>query len=147
MHTPSRTQVLMLVLATVGLTSCGLSELESNRERWALKGPSSYQFTFKQVCFCDLAARAARVTVRDGVITEASNVETGAVIDPSSHHLKTIEGLFDEIEEELRQDTRITVSYDPQDGHPVSASFDRLRHGSNADEDSSFTVEDLQPLP
>ena len=146
MRSYSPAHVMTVALLAVGL-SCGPAELDRNRELWAANGPSSYELTFSWGCFCNPAdAGAARVTVHDGVITRATDLQTGLEIDPSSRNLMTIEGLFNYIESGPQQGARMTVSYDPQDGHPLSALFDYQPYGGNADEDLSFTVQDFQSL-
>jgi hypothetical protein len=149
MKNPLRLEALPLVLAASCLVACGSpgrSRQESSRALWSEEGPTSHQFTLRWICFCvpDFT-RPTRITVRDGAIASATDEETGMAVDPSTRRLLTIDGLFDVIDDAYQRNAaQVDVTYDPNDGHPVSANID---YDKNAvDEELGFRVLDLQRL-
>lgn len=141
-----RLDVLSLVLVAGCLAACG-SPAKSRRALWDEKGPASYQYTLRWSCFCGPDfTDPMRITVRDGAITSAVDVETGMPVDPATRRPLTIEGLFDVIEDAYRKNAaKVDVTYDPTDGHPVSANIDYDQRV--IDEELGFRTEDLQRQP
>ena len=113
--------------------------LDAARDRWERRGPSSYDYTIDQACFCAFVGRA-RVEVRDGVVTRVTRLEDGE--DVASGGFGPVEGLFDQIVSRLDLGAdRVELSFDPELGYPTSALVDVFQI---ADEELNFRVETLE---
>ena len=101
--------------------SSAASELRLAKERWAISGPSDYQLRFERHCECLKSwAGPVDVTVEGGLVIAAMFEDTPAPDGAAT----TVEGLFAAIDEALADGVETEVTYDPDDGHPVSVRLD-----------------------
>jgi hypothetical protein len=117
------------------------AQLDRNRQLWNERGLSDYQYVFNWSCFCLPEYTApVNIKVERGEWTEISSVGDGVpVIEKDWRRYKTIEELFDIIDEALLQDAKeIRVEYDPDLGYPSSVFIDYDER--IADEERGFNV-------
>jgi hypothetical protein len=107
----------------------------------------SYRFTWRRSCECTTESTAQmRITVVSGEITEVFNLETEQAVPAEVRSsLKTIEGVFDMIEDAYNEDAAsIHVTYDPAQHFPASVSIDYDLQV--ADEEFSLQISNVVPL-
>jgi hypothetical protein len=155
-----RTFTLLAGLAalTVLTPGCGLftrseldeerARLEDNRATWRARGPISYTYVFRRICFCaPSATNPVIIQVRQRAVVSVRYEDTGAPVDPSLLSLfPTVEGLFEIIEDAIDQEAEVVqASYDPALGYPTSITLD----GSSmiADDEATLTASHLAPAP
>ena len=117
-------------------------DLVEARARWAEAGPDDYTMTLRRSCFCPVPDYTGpfAVTVTDGEL--ASVMLEGAAVDPERG--MTVGALFDLVAEAYaRGAVRVDVAYDPVYGHPTRIAIDYDER--IADEETGYTVTDLQP--
>jgi hypothetical protein len=154
----SVSRVALLALLAALAAGCGLftkseideerERLEENRERWQSRGPASYSYVFRRICFCaPSATNPVVIQVRQREVISVRYEDPGAPVDPSLLSLyPTVEGLFAIIENAIDQDAEVVQArYDPTLGYPTSIALD----GSSmiADDESTITASGLGPLP
>ena len=139
-----------LLLAACGVTGPGhpgVAALEAAQARWTLHGPDSYVFAVQRNCFCGPDYRGpARLTVENGVVTDAEYVDSGLPV-PSDSAFPTVDELFELLRSAYDADADdVTVTYDPQLGVPMEAWIDYLEMA--ADEELGWLVtEAVTPVP
>jgi hypothetical protein len=116
--------------------------------RWMAEGARDYEFQFKWLCFCapQMTTRA-RITVESDSITGATyEPETGAEAPagtPKTESYRTVTGLFDLLREAVgRKAHSIQATFDPEDGHPITAFIDYVDRV--ADEEMGFEVQSIR---
>ena len=122
-------------------------ELAEARGRWEQAGITSYDLDLSFDCFCDTDSLGPFVVeVRDGVPVEIRR-EGESVLDEgpaeSWSGFLTVDELFDRIEGWLLADG-LTVTYDPDRGHPVSIRSDPDL--GTSDDELGITIRDLTPV-
>ena len=141
---------MALALAGYGctppFTSSELSELGEARRKWEARSFTDYTFETRHGCFClpeDVGP--VRITVRQGVMTEVTMIETGEPVSPDRWY--TIEQFFDRIPGFAGSDDvdDVEVEYDPVLGYPASVSV-RFEEGV-LDAGSLFTITAVGPAP
>jgi hypothetical protein len=123
-----------------------LFELEDARRKWEARGFADYTFETRHDCFClpeDVGP--VRITVRDGVMTEVTMIETGQPV--SSSRWYTIEQLYDRIPGFAAADgvDDVAVQYDATLGYPISVSVS-FEEGI-LDAGSLYTISAVTPAP
>lgn len=124
-------------LVALGLVGCGDDALDAARERWGAAGVVDYDFRYQTSGFVPHLDH--RISVRAAQVTAAVDLAGGGavpLIDLSAE--PTVVSLFDTIE---RRGDGATVTYDPGDGHPVTAWF------SSGEEGDGFTIPELTRVP
>lgn len=100
-----------------------LVELAAARSLWESKGSDDYTVNYQ--AFLYLAYVPTRLTVKDGVIVSAeylTSLEYGEPLEPRAMmQLRTIDGLFDEIEDALSGHPawEMSAQYNPDYGYPT----------------------------
>ena len=136
------------LLLALTLVACGaetplspeLTELEEAQARWAVAGVDDYSMQLLRSCEC-LPSGTAEIEVVDGEIVSITWVGTppGENVIPFT---ATVEGLFALIREELAEEPdRMVVTYDEDDGHPLTIAVDRYLE--IADDEYSIAVTSL----
>lgn len=138
MRTPSA--CLTLSLMTLG-AACSQSDdhgLAAARSLWKTHGPSSYSFLWQESTFPE----PVRISVTSGQITSVVFVfDQRPVPDGILLHVRTIDGLFDNIQDEIDQGAdQLTVDFDPTLGYPTSLYVDP----SKGTYDDEFTIRILE---
>ena len=122
-------------------------QFDQNRQLWNEQALSSYQYVFNWSCFCLPEYTApVNIKVEGGEWTGISLVHDGVpVIEKDWKRYKTIEELFDIIDEAFLQDAKeITTTYDSDLGYPMSVFIDYDER--IADEERGFNVKlEAQP--
>ena len=117
------------------------AQFEQNRQIWNEQALSSYQYVFNWSCFCLPEYTApVNIKVERGEWTEISQVRDGVPVSEKDwKRYKTIEELFDIIDEAFLQDAKeIRVEYDPDLGYPSLVFIDYDER--IADEERGFNV-------
>ena len=115
------------------------ADLADARGRWDAAGIRRYVVTYQEVCFCPQTV--VSVTVEDGVIQDSE--ATGDWADQVQ--ALRVEDMFDTIERAIDDGVfSISVSYDPETGHPVDYFIDVEE--MMADEEFGVSVTDLEIL-
>ena len=128
--------VLIGLLLTGG---CGIFEPASDDEErlenaiagWKRLGITEYSYVYSRTCECPPEwQRPVLVRVKDGEVTEATVVETGAARDIT--RMPTIDDLFTMIREALDEDADIIrISYDRQFYYPIDMLIDDDRNAAD----------------
>ena len=126
-------------------TSTG--QLQRNKQLWAKQNISNYRFTVRQTCFCSMESRQpVNIEVRNGKVTSivpAIDALSFNQEDFTNHD--SIAKLFDVIEDAIAKEAEdLSVTYHPTLGYPTQISINYEAY--TADDEISFTVENLQPL-
>jgi len=104
-----------------------LRDLRKYERRWAVRGPTNYQFRLHPGCYCD-AKPAADIAVQRGTIVEIR--DTAGRILPDSirlHYAYTIPKLFEQIRSELSNDNfTVMARFDRKFGFPVYIATDNV---------------------
>jgi len=151
-----RKYVVAVTVALAALPACSdlgpeeedlLAEIVEHRRTWESVRPPSYAYTLERQCFCVEEARGpVRVRVTSGSVTERTYVTGGGKVAVDLIGLfPSVEGLFDLLEQAVRQGAReVRITWDHELGVPREAWIDydvRI-----ADEEQGFRVVEL-PRP
>ena len=122
------------------------AELQAARELWRTRGLDTYRFEFRwRFCNChpDLL-EWVRVDVRDKVLVGVTRLSTGEVLPPDRWSHRTVEGMFQWIEERLAQHPEVMrVRFDPVLGYPIEGYYDLT--SMMADEEIGFELVSVLP--
>lgn len=123
--------------APVAATGPDSDRLAEDEARWRAAGVSAYEMTYRVICFCTPeTAGPWTVRVEGGRVTRVVGPTAGAQPPGGA---QTVASLFDQIREARRANAdSIAVTYDPQDGHPVTLRIDRSFQ--TADEEIAYEV-------
>lgn len=122
-----------LALASLALAcaegALGPFELQSRRAAWEASEPVGYEYDVSWSCFCDPGVtQAVTVVVMDGVVTRRFYTVSGDDVPTDISGTWTdIEGVFDLIDEVVRQDPDdLVVEFDETFGYPrrIAVDFD-----------------------
>jgi hypothetical protein len=117
------------------------------RQRFQDVVGDDYSYTFQLSCFCTPeAVQPVRITVRNGVITSATMLESGAPATPPADGFRTVPQLFDRIEAAMRDLEKgvvddVRVEYDAALGYPREFYLDPEQ--GLADDELSYLLRDL----
>lgn len=117
--------------------------LDNNTALWNDSGITSYQYTYRRLCFC-LPQEDIVVVVVSAAVTEAYYTPSGTVLaNEDLESLFTIEELFDLIQEAIDSKVaRLDVVYNKDYGYPEDIYIDWDEH--MADEEIRYVVLDFQ---
>lgn len=120
------------------------TELDANRALWDSHNITSYDYRAQLDCFCTPeSVRPAIVSVRMDAIASVVDAQTLEPRGPAD--FLTIDAMFDRLQQALNSDDPvIDAQFDSTLGHP---SFFRIDHPILADDDYSWTVENLTVVP
>jgi hypothetical protein len=120
------------------------AELDANRTLWDSHNITSYDFRAQLGCFCPPElVRPAIVSVRMDAIASVVDAQTLEPRSPAD--FLTIDAMFDRLQQALNSDDLvIDAQFNSILGHP---SFFRIDHPILADDDYSWTVENLTVVP
>ncbi len=103
-------------------------ELDANQQKWAESGIKNYHYEFKRSCFClPDYTRPIKTTVEDGQV-KSSNYLDGkqeVVPDQFKENKQSVNGLFDIIQNAIKNDRQVEVTYDSKTGMPTKIVIDR----------------------
>jgi hypothetical protein len=149
--------MLTCALAALPLAGCDifgpdneeeLEELRANRAKWEQIAPASYSYVLQRSCFCGTEMSApVRITVVNGVRQSAVYVESGAPMRSDwLHFFPTMEGLFDMLEEEIREADEIEITYDAARGNPTLVSVDAMENAIDDEYGLTISQVNLQEM-
>jgi hypothetical protein len=120
------------------------SELDANRALWDSHNITSYDYQAQRDCFCTPeAVRPAIVSVRMDAITSVVDAQTLEARSPAD--FLTINTMFDRLQQAINSDDLvIDAQFDSTLGH---LRFFRIDHPILADDDYSWTVQNLNVVP
>ncbi|MBI5157689.1 MAG: hypothetical protein HZA58_06685 [Acidimicrobiia bacterium] len=127
--------IAVLLAVVAGACAREARQLDAARDRWEASGITSYRYDIVVRCFCP--PLDATVEVIDGVVVSTKPLTEG----PLALEGRTIEQLFDDLEQELGADGRgdYTVVYHPEYGYPTRVVADPIK----AAIDDEYTYEVL----
>lgn len=102
-----------------------LQELASRRAAWQAQHISSYRLQVAAGCFCPWPDTPGILDVKNGVVValrDTAGKSMGAVREPWSAY--TVEGLFNAVEQGVRNSDVLAVVYDPRYGYPAQIRGD-----------------------
>ena len=117
-------------------------EMESARAAWMRLGLNTYSYDYRRSCECRPEwTRPARVIVREGRVTEASDLTTASAMERVDYY-PTVDKLFKRISDAFENGAyRIDITYDPVLYYPTSIYIDEDRNV--ADEEYVLQVTNL----
>ena len=120
------------------------SELDANRALWDSHNITNYDYQAQLNCFCTPeTVRPAIVSVRMDAIASVVDAQTLEARSPAD--FLTIDAMFDRLQQALNSDDLvIEAQFNSILGHP---SFFRIDRPILADDDYSWTVENLTAVP
>ncbi len=154
-----RAQGLSLLFSALVLAGCGVTASDATADKssakapetvqearalWNAEGPSTYQITVTQTCYCPPELRQPlRVTVSDGEVVEVEGLEQPlqqrGQLDSSR---LTVTGLFGFIERSAKRDPhKLEVEYDTRFGFPRRIDYDG--HEMIADDEFQYQLTDF----
>src|SRR5262245_65221563 len=85
--------------AAVATEECGADETAADAQRiWRQQHIGNYAFVWQRTCFClPEAVQPIRITVRGGLITEASDLSGKPIDDSIRQGLLTIDALYERV--------------------------------------------------
>ena len=120
-------------------------DIKVEKAKWEALNATKYEFEYNASCFCGgLEHFPAKLIVENNVITEVLDISTGQpkvypngtlVSDSLPELSKTIDDLFELIEEARGDADDMTVTFDNDNGFPTEVDIDYLR---NAIDDEIF---------
>ena len=139
--------VALVACSSPGRDPVDQSDLDSARAKWEPAAPRAYSFLWQENCLCtEHITREIRIFVVDNAITSATYTDDQtAVPDHVRAHLKTIDGLFDMIQEAIDLPAfEIAIMYDATLGWPSEIRIDHDEH--TADEELYIIIKDVNEL-
>lgn len=145
---------LVVTLAAL-LTGCSIlgsdvaDDVAERRRAWDRLGITDYSFDYIRSCFCGgPVGDTLRILVRGDSVVSVENLgPRGIPIEApwSSTWVKTIDGLFNELERAIADDAdEIDVEFDPQFHYPRQVAIDYMERA--IDDEMSFRVTRFQSL-
>jgi hypothetical protein len=123
--------------------------LEEARARWAANGFANYDYVFTRSCFCpEEFVGPYAASVRNNEVAGAAFRGTDLFdidileIGRYDEIIKTVDGVFAEIERALRTADSFTAEYDPVLGFPTNVYIDWIANA--ADEEVSYEIRSLR---
>ena len=140
--------------ALIALSGCSDSatgprnalEFARARARWRASAPASYDFGFRQSCFClQETLRPVVISVRDGQVAAAHYADDGTAVPAWLFStFPSIDGMFERIGNALAQPrSTVAARYDGSWGFPVEVSLDYDLN--TVDDEVSYWLSDFHP--
>jgi len=125
-----RVAVILMALVLVG--GCGIFEPDSDEKQqledalagWKRLGITEYTYVYSRTCECPPSwQQPTRITVRNGVVVEATEVATGAA--KAIDRMPTIDDMFEMIRKAFEESADvIRIDYDSHQYYPVDMMID-----------------------
>jgi Family of unknown function (DUF6174) len=132
--------------SSVAATACAVDTGPAEAQRlWQSRHPSDYRFVWQQTCFCPQeAVQPMRITVRNGVITSATDLAGAEVSDAVRADLMTIDALYRHILDDkwARGEVRFACA---GAGIPEQVYIDP--NARVADDEFRVTISEFEPIP
>ena len=127
----------LLLLGACASPTTPQNELDEYRSMWEAQRLTDYTFDVVRNCFCQFMGSDVRVTVKDGVITDVTELASEVARDPEL--FRTIDGLFNLIQDAYdRNAHEVQVEFDPGRGYPTRIWIDYVQ--MMVDEEMGFTL-------
>lgn len=118
-------------------------------QKWQDAGLTDYDYSFTRGCFCpEEFVGPYAVSVREEAVEQATFKGTDlfdiSILEIGRYEeiVKTVDGVFEEIERALRQADSFTADYDPVLGYPTNVYIDWIANA--ADEEVGYTIRSLR---
>jgi hypothetical protein len=146
-------RIALLLWALVAVVSChqddrrSVRDLAAARVLWAENGPDSYALTQQRLCFCPPPWEWTVVVSGGAPAFIVSATDPGYGEDPwmldeyALQSARSVEELFDWVEDLLRDADQVTVEFDPMYGYPTKVDADPILMA--VDDEITFTCRDL----
>ncbi len=142
-----RASIAILALTMTG--ACGilgpsdLDDLEEHRSLWRASGFTDYSYVINRGCFCGTVG-LHRVTIRAGEVVGVTRLDDNVDLDPVHWNVfRSVDGVFDLLEDALESADEVDVTYDRQLGFPREISIDYLEDAV----DDELWLELQTPVP
>jgi hypothetical protein len=148
-HQSTKRQLALVAALVAVASACGdgplspeLRSLKAAEARWAQQKPSTNSYLMEQQvgCFCGDRASFFEVTVTQGAVTRARNLETD--VDVPADRLpsfRTVDQLFAEVRNAIEKPGTLTsLEFDAITGVPSTVGLDPIRQAAD-DEVTYFT--------
>lgn len=133
----------------VSVAACGddplspeQTALNAAEARWAQQKPASNSYLMEQqvACFCGNGGSVFEVTVTQGAVTRARNLDTDVEVTADRLQLfRTVDQLFTEIRNAIKTPGTLTsLEFDAMTGVPRTVGLDPIRQAAD-DEVTYFT--------
>ena len=136
--------------AALFLTGCGilgpsdLDELAENRRRWQAVRPAEYTYVLQRSCFCGRTGRF-QIDVRGDTIAGVTHRDTGEALPATEWPgFEAVDGVFDLLEDALRDADEVRVVYEATMGYPREIDIDHFREA--VDDELSLRLDAVTPL-
>lgn len=128
-------------------SSNAAQQLQRSKQLWAKQKISKYRYTFRRSCFClPKSTQPVSIAVRNGKVTSMVAASNGHPVNREDFaKYDSIAKLFDIVKDAIAKKAhQLSVTYHPTLGYPtkISIDYDQMM----ADDEISFTIENLQPL-
>lgn len=151
--TMARMSKTMAVIAVALLaTACASDDPNASEravalERWSSGQHTAYTFTWQEGCFCEeQVTNPIRIAVRDNAIATATYAADGtAVPEYVRTRLRTIDGVFDWIDDLVDSADELAVTYHSELGYPTSVTVDRYKNA--ADDETQLSISNVVMSP
>jgi hypothetical protein len=125
--------VVFALASATGCDSVGPeveTDLDRARATWQSAAIRDYTYVVQRGCFCAPDALGpVRVTVEDGVVTEAVYLDSGRPVGAFGNLFPAVEGLFDLIRDAVADKAyRVDVAYDAELGFPTVIDIDYIEN-------------------
>ncbi len=139
-----RTLFLLFALVT-GCQHPAQAPLDQHRALWKSKAIADYRYDFQWHCFC-ADTQKVQLTVSKAAISGLFDLEEKKSIDlANGSKWRTLDGLFDLLQDAIQRNAdSMAVTYDPDDGHPITVSIDYLKNA--VDEEMGFTAGKIETV-
>ena len=149
--------IIFSTLLLFFVTSCdkiSKKDLKVEKAKWETLGATKYTFDYNISCFCGgLEHFPARFVVENNIIKEVLDIDTGLPKTYSSGTLvsdslpdlaKTIDNLFDVVENARKSASELNVSFDEDNGFPTEIDIDQIRNA--VDDETYYQVTNFEQL-
>jgi heat shock protein HslJ len=106
-------------------SSNDLASLQSARKKWQSNTKQYYTIQSQRICFCmpEMSAHM-KINVLDSSILSATDINSGAAISKNiQNEVKTVDDLFNLIEQAIADDTSIEITYNEEYGYPETTKI------------------------
>lgn len=156
----NRTSTLFILLLVIFLiSSCDSitdskkgDDFRANQNLWQEQNVENYSFEFSKLCYCGGLFNPATIVVKADTIHAVLDPETGEPLcDPQTGELvlpnypnsfKTIDELFDVIENAREKADELNVEYNQEFGYPQFITIDYMKEA--IDDEVSYKVDNFR---
>lgn len=149
--------IIFSALCLIFFASCSKiskKDIKVEKAKWEALNATKYEFDYNASCFCaGLDYFPAKLVVENNVITGFLDIDTGLpkthpsgtlVSDSLPSLSKTIDDLFDVVEDARKDAAELNVTFDNDNGFPTDIDIDWIRNA--VDDESYYTATNFKQL-